>query len=267
MIEPHGDCPTCKQPAGVRLGTRDVLHYKVPTHRFNKILYVEKTGFMNQLLDADVHRRFDVAIAAGAGFSVQAARELFAKVERQVPVTIYCLHDADIQGCDILRTLGKKLVHEDYKIRAVDLGLRPAEAIELGLPTESAKITAQPSLELRRTLSQEEMEWLLGEHARPARMYQGKRKVLYVGNRVELNAFTPREFVSWVEDKLQKLGDKVVPDDEVIVEEAKRQRAQIVKERVVEALLAGFDLEEFARSLPASNQKANCRWLEEKAAR
>lgn len=95
MIEPHSRCPTCGAIPGCNLGTQSVENYIVPHHRFNKILYVEKTGFMSQLLQANIHNKFDIAIAAGAGFSPQAAKELFAKIEKEIPVQIYVLHDTD----------------------------------------------------------------------------------------------------------------------------------------------------------------------------
>ena len=219
MIEPHSECPTCHSPQGCDLGTQSVDSYVVPENRFNKILYVEKMGFMQQLLATNVHNRFDIAIAAGAGFSPQAAKELFAKIERTIPVTIYCLHDADIAGCEIARSLGHKLVHEEYQITVVDLGLRPAEAIALGLPTEAVDISAEPSWALRRTLSKKELNWLLGEDVRHVRQWKKRRKILYRGNRVELNAFTPRQFIEWVERKLSACPGKVIPTGEVTNQE------------------------------------------------
>jgi hypothetical protein len=242
MVEPHSKCPTCGVPQGCNLGTQAVEHYVVPYHRFNKILYVEKTGFLQQLLAANIHEHFDVAIAAGAGFSPQAARELFARIEQEIPVTVYCLHDADIAGLEIARTLGKELVHENYKVTVEDIGLRPAEAMTLGLPSETVEITAEPSWELKRSVSPEELAWLLGKNITQLGRWKKSRRVRYVGNRVELNAFIPREFIAWVEKKFQTLEGKVVPDEEAIRKEMEEQYQHAVRKHVTDALLSHFDL-------------------------
>lgn len=217
MIEPHGICPTCGYPSGCDLGTQGVDSYVVPQNRFNKILYVEKTGFMSQLLQENIHNKYDIAIAAGSGFSPQAAKELFAKIEKNIPVKIYCLHDADISGIEIARTLGDKLVHENYSVNVIDLGLTPQEAIDLYLPSEKVDIMSKPSWELKKRVTDRELEWLLGEDMRDCRLWRGRRRVLYRGNRVELNAFTPEQFIGWVEKKLQDLEfKKVIPEEEII---------------------------------------------------
>jgi hypothetical protein len=250
MVEPHSACPTCGRPQGCNLGTQAVEHYHVPQHRFNKILYVEKTGFLQQLLTANIHNRFDVALAAGAGFSPQAAKELFAKIERATPVTIYVLHDADIAGLEIARTLGNKLVHENYRITVQDLGLRPAEAMALDLPSESVEVTAEPSRELKDSVSPEEVAWLLGENIRHLQTWRKERRVLYQGTRVELNAFTPREFIAWVEEKLQALPGKVIPDDDTIREETDQQYQDALREQIMKTAWDSLDLETLLSSLP-----------------
>jgi len=250
MTEPHSTCPTCQMPQGCNLGTQAVEHYIVPKDRFNKVLYVEKAGFMQQLLAANIHNRFDVAIAAGAGFSPQAAKELFAKIEREIPVTVYVLHDADIAGLEIARTLGKELVHENYSVSVEDMGLRPAEAMKLGLASEAVEITAEPSWELKQSVSRKELSWLLGKDIRAERYWKRKRWVIYRGERVELNSFTPREFIAWIEGKLGKLPGKIIPEKEVVTQEVFRQYRDALREHVTQALLSQFDLDTFVSSLP-----------------
>lgn len=250
MIEPHSTCPTCGTPQGCSLGTTGVEHYDVPKHRFNKIIYVEKTGFMQQLLDANIHSRFDVAIAAGAGFSPQAAKELFAKIEREIQVTVYVLHDADIAGLEIARSLGKRLVHENYHVTVEDLGLRPKEAIELGLPSETVEITAEPSWGLKHSVSKKELKWLLGDDVGETQHYKKNRKVRYVGERVELNAFTPKAFIAWVEGKLQNVAGKIIPEKKIVLEAVVQKYQETLRSHVAEALLSQFELDTFVSSLP-----------------
>jgi len=250
MIEPHSTCPTCETPQGCSLGTTGVEHYNVPKHRFNKIIYVEKTGFMQQLLAAKIHNRFDVAIAAGAGFSPQAAKELFAKIKRQIPVTVYVLHDADIAGLEIARSLGKRLVHENYHVTVEDFGLRPEEAIELGLPSETVEITAEPSWGLKQSVSQKELKWLLGDDVGETRHWKKSRKVRYVGERVELNAFTPKAFIAWIEGKLQNVAGKIIPEKNIVLEAVVQKYQETLRSHVAEALLSQFELDTFVSSLP-----------------
>ena len=131
------------------------------------------------------------------------------------------------------------------------MGLRPAEAIELGLPAESVDITSYPSFGLTESTSNDEREWLLGEDLREKRgHYKKSRKILYRGTRVELNAFTPSEFIAWVEGKLESLAGKVVPHRKYIAEEAIKQYRDRLTKNVSEILLSRFDLNKFIEGLP-----------------
>lgn len=207
LLEPHSACPLCGAEKGCSLGTVAADNYEVPQHRYNKVVYVEKAGFMQQLIAAEIHKKYDIAIAAGAGFAVHAAKELFAKIEKNIPVEIYCLHDADISGVEIARTLRKELLFEDYRVDIIDLGLRPQEAIDLKLPSEEVEITSNPSERIREMVTKEELNWLLGEKPDLSH-WKGQRRVLYIGNRCELNAFTPKEFIVWIDKKLASLEGK-----------------------------------------------------------
>lgn len=257
LTEPHSECPLCGATSGCSLGTRGVRMYEVPKNRFNKILYVEKTGFMQQLLAEDIHNKYDIAIAAGAGFSPQAAKELFAKIEKQIPIEIYCLHDADISGIEIDRTIGKKLVHEDYYVEVIDFGLKPQEAIDLSLPSEKVQITSEPSLELKEMVTEKELEWLLGDRVGYG-SWKGRRKILYNGNRVELNAFTPGEFIKWVEGKLKNLDtQKVIPDKDIIEDYTEKIFKKELTERLKEELLLKVDFQDILDDVLEKKKKPN----------
>ena len=242
LLEPHSACPVCGRESGCALGTVGADNYEVPDYQYNKVLYVEKTGFMQQLLAANIHKKYDIAIAAGAGFAVHAAKELFAKIEKSIPVKIYCLHDADISGVEIARTLGKKLLFEDYRVEVIDLGLRPQEAINIGLPQEEVKITSKPSERIKEMVTEEEYDWLLGEDIRYQRRFKKSgRRILYIGNRCELNAFTPKEFIAWVDNKLASLEGKVIPEEKTIEKETEEILDDLVKEKVIEEFIEKVD--------------------------
>jgi len=242
LINPHSVCPLCKAPSGCNLGTQSTEQYVVPSNCYNKVLYVEKAGFMQQLLSARIHEKYDIAIAAGAGFAVQAAKELFAKIEKNIPVKIYCLHDADISGVEIARTLRKKLLFENYRVTVNDFGLKPKEAVELGLPSEKVHITSEPSYKIRTMVSKEELDWLTGDPVL-GDMWKGQRKVISIGNRVELNAFTPSEFIKWVEKKLSDLEGKVVPEVSVIEKHASTVKVRLIRKRITDYIMETMDLD------------------------
>ncbi len=244
LIEPHSACPLCRVPSGCSLGTQSTEQYVVPSNCYNKVLYVEKAGFMQQLLSARIHEKYDIAIAAGAGFAVQAAKELFAKIEKKnISVKIYCLHDADISGVEIARTLNKKLLFENYQVTINDLGLKPKEAIELRLPSEKVSITSHPSYKIRKMVSKQELDWLLGEEALGG-MYRGQRRVISIGNRVELNAFTPSEFIKWVNKKLSDLEEgKVMPEQSVIEKHANKVKVELIRKKIADYIMETMDLD------------------------
>jgi len=147
--------------------------------------------------------------------------------------------------------LGNRLVHENYHVTVEDLGLRPEEAIELDLPSETVEITAEPSWELKQSVSQEELEWLLGEDVRETgHWWKKNRKVRYAGKRVELNAFTPKAFIAWVEGKLQKVAGKIIPEKKIVLEAVVQKYQETLCSRVAEVLLSQFELDTFVSSLP-----------------
>ncbi|MBU1209001.1 MAG: hypothetical protein KKH04_19110 [Proteobacteria bacterium] len=173
-----------------------------PVHRFNNILFIEKEGF-NPLLDAvNIPERFDIAITSSKGMPVAALCDLLSKME-ELKVTAYCLHDFDVSGFTILKTLkqGARGSHGSGKV--IDLGFR-IDDIQ-GLQSEPVTPKGHIAGKLREAgATGEEIEFLQSD-------------------RVELNAMTSEEFVNWLEAKLTKVGvKKYVPDETVMVEAYKR---------------------------------------------
>jgi hypothetical protein len=69
------------------------------------------------------------------GYTTRAARDLVDKLaEHDEPCTIYCVHDADAFGTMIYQTFQEATkARGARKIRIVNLGLEPWEAIEASL--------------------------------------------------------------------------------------------------------------------------------------
>ena len=88
-----------------QLGTREVEAYELPPWQFDKVLYIEKTGLEAQLAPYRLGQRYDMAIIYGQGLPPTACRKLLARSEFR-DMKIFVLHDADIDGYNIARTLG-----------------------------------------------------------------------------------------------------------------------------------------------------------------
>ena len=135
--DPRGALHEPHTSATVRLGTLEVAGYVPPGWLFNKVLYVEKEGIWPLLEAARLAERHDMAVLVGKGYSVRACRKLLTKLAAQ-DVVIYVLHDADIDGYEICRTLGEATRSmPGHHVDVADIGLSAGEAIRRGLPTET----------------------------------------------------------------------------------------------------------------------------------
>lgn len=130
--EPRGALHHPHDDEVIRLGTREVEAYELPEWQFDKILYIEKEGLEAQLAPYRLGRRYDMAIIYGNGYSPTACRNLLARSEVR-ELKLFVLHDADIGGYNIARTLGEATKRmPDHDIVVIDLGLAVPQAIELG---------------------------------------------------------------------------------------------------------------------------------------
>jgi hypothetical protein len=183
-----------------------------PEHRFNGILFIEKEGFLPLFKRVKLAERNDIAIMSTKGMSVTASRRLVDVLCSVYGVPLLVLHDFDKAGFSIVGTLGRDTRRYEFKndIRVIDLGLR-LEDIK-GLPTErvsygigsTTRQPIDPGPNLRRNgATPEEVAFIRGQ-----REYGG-----YHGQRVELNAFTSRQLVDWINARLHQHGiTKVIPD-------------------------------------------------------
>jgi hypothetical protein len=211
-----------------------VASYAPPDWTFDKILYVEKQGLWPVLKESKLAERYDMAIIAGNGYATEACRHLLAQAEGD-DSRIFVLHDADNDGYNIARTLGEETRRmPDHYVEVVDLGLTVADAIEHGLPTET--FTRRKRLPYQLALNETERAWFEG---RP--VYRGQ----YACTRVELNAFSGPDLITYIEDKLaaNDATAKLVPPDDVIKDRAKKDHADIVAERVEEIIAELVDTE------------------------
>ena len=203
-----------------------------PEGRYGGVLFVEKEGFMPLMKAAKIGERFDLAITSSKGMSVTAARELIDHVCGKLGLPLYLLHDFDIAGFSIAKTLTASSRRYWFRHRIktiVDMGLRLADVEAEGLESEPVVQDKDPDAVRRRLAingaTEAEIAFLLD------------------GERVELNAMTSDQLVAFVERKLIAAGArKVVPVKATLVEAYGAFRREAKARPVVEA-----ELERLAR--------------------
>lgn len=198
----------------VELGTTQVEDYIFPAWLYNKIVYIEKKGLWPVLQDARLAERYDMAIVAGEGYATEASRMLFAQASRQQQYQLFVLHDADPDGYNIARTLREETERlPGYAVDIADIGLTMEDANARGLERETfSRNKALPS-----TL-------VLTDAARKAFTGRQTGPKSWIGERVELNAFSSPDLIAYIEEGLQRAGasGKVIPPEQVLKNEARR---------------------------------------------
>ncbi len=180
------------------------VNTKGPVNRFNSVLFIEKEGFNEILQDAEIGKKYDIAIISTKGMPVKACCDLLNRL--QSATRIFALHDFDKSGFTILKTLeeGTRMASG---CEFIDLGFR-LEDIK-GLPSEAVSertsyYKAYDHLEMCGATG-EEISFIIGEAGGWG----------WSGERVELNAMMSDELIEWLEKKLKKHGvKKVIPDEE-----------------------------------------------------
>ncbi|MBA7684872.1 hypothetical protein ES703_93285 [subsurface metagenome] len=173
-------------------------------NRFSSVLFIEKEGFNEILKDAEISKKYDMAIISTKGMLVKAACDLLSHM--QSITRIFALHDFDKSGFNILKTL-KEGTRMASGCEFIDLGFRLAD-IE-GLPSEDVSEgtnyhKAQRLLE-ECGATEEEIAFLI----------EGGDFSYWEGKRVELNAMMSDEFIEWIKKKLEEHEvQKMIPGKE-----------------------------------------------------
>jgi hypothetical protein len=230
----HGDIPLkYHEPRGaiyhphrdetITLGTLMVEEYERPTWTYNKVLYIEKEGWAEALKAARWPERHDCMLMSSKGFSTRAARDLVDKLaEHDELVTIFCAHDADAYGTMIYQTFQEATkARSARKIKIVNLGLEPWEALAMGLEAEEVerggKRKPVAGYVIDRHDGEQWAEWLQT-------------------NRIELNAMTTPQFIEWLDQKMAGY-DKLIPPPEILEAELDERIEDKVRAAVMERIL------------------------------
>ncbi|MBU4270800.1 MAG: hypothetical protein KKA28_02890 [Planctomycetes bacterium] len=228
LIEPHtGNI--------IPLGTREVDRYEFPEYLYDKIMYVEKKGFLSTFKYAGIAEKYDLAVVCAEGYATRAAKTLLSAGQEQRDMTLLCLHDADPYGYNIARTLQEATeACPNHNISVIDLGLELQEALDLGLDTEP--FIRKKALPAALEFNEIEEAYFTGEE----KWQDGKR--VWQCQRIELNALAknPDEFIAWIVAKLKRHGltKKLVPPRDRIAQQSELRRQEIVTNRVATCISA-----------------------------
>jgi hypothetical protein len=207
----------------ITLGTLMVEDYERPPWLYNKVLYIEKEGFAEALKETRWPERHDCMPMSSKGFTTRAVRDLVDKLAKHdEPVTIFCAHDADAFGTMIFQTFQEATkARGARKIKIVNLGLEPWEAVELGLEIEEVeeKSRHKPVADyVRKRDDDEDWEQWLQAH------------------RCELNAMTTPQFIEWLDGKMAAYH-KLIPPADVLEQELSARVEDKVREAITERIL------------------------------
>jgi hypothetical protein len=238
----HGEIPLMyREPRGsiyhphrgetITLGTLTVENYERPVWTYNKILYIEKEGWLEALKAVRWPERHDCTLMSSKGFTTRAARDLVDKLaEHDEPVDVFCVHDADGYGTTIYQTFQEATkARGARKVQIVNLGLEPWEAIAMGLEVETVE---------------------RGDKRRPVADYVRDRKdgarweEWLQTHRVELNAMTTPQFIEWLDRKMTEHADgKLIPPPDILEAELNGRIEQKVHDAVVARILREADVD------------------------
>lgn len=197
-----------------------------PNGCYSAVLFIEKEGFLPLLEAVHLADRYDLAIMSTKGMASTAARMLIDDLcQKSVP--LLALHDFDKAGFSILGTLGRDTRRFTFsnQTNVIDLGLRLTDIKHLGLEKSAEKAFDRG-----------------GNHAKRRNMRingaTDAETEFLLGRRVELNALTSSQLVSFIEGKLNKHGVKKVIPNAARLKEAYRLfvHSKRVEEVVQEAI-------------------------------
>ena len=204
-----------------------------PVNRYGFALFVEKEGFNELLKAVRFAERYDLAIMSTKGMSVTAARRLVEKLSIK-SVAVLVLHDFDKAGFSIVHTLRTDTRRYRYSVspKVIDLGLRLGDIQTMDLEKEEVTYDSKvsPRGNLRESgASAGECDFLV----------RGGYSKAWHGHRVELNAMTSDQFVSWLKEKLEQAGVRKVVPDAITLERAYKRDICIARvQKVVDQVVA-----------------------------
>jgi len=204
-----------------------------PQNRYKNVLFIEKEGFTEILQDAGFPERYDMALMSTKGVPVKAACDLLYRMKHSFDdIKIFVLHDFDLAGFKILKSL-ENGVRLSVGTEVIDLGFRLSDVKDLESEPVSYDQQTSPVYYLRSCgVSEDEIKFLV----------ESKGYKNYDGQRVELNAMTSEQLITWLDKKLVEYGaTKYIPEAEAINTAYDRARYLIEIERQINKIKVDQD--------------------------
>lgn len=159
-------------------------------YKYDKVLYIEKTGFDAIFKAEKVGEKYNMIIVSGQGFSTRAAKTLLYKFQ-QMGLKLYCLHDLDISGIYILDSFGTPNKKFKECIYMENLGVTLEDVEKYHIEPEKVEIKKEDKKKLRNLSYKYRHFFDAGTFYR----------------RVELNAFTTAQILEILESKLSGINN------------------------------------------------------------
>ena len=240
----HGELPkiyrdprgTLYQPHIKRstpIGTIAVEQYERPAWTFNKILFCEKEGFFQVLHEIGWPERNDCALLSSKGFASRAVRDVLDLLgETEEEIQFFSIHDADASGTLIHQALtGSTTARAARKVKIINLGLDPWTAVNMQLQVET--FSAKKKLPVAEYVKQHDrdndtnwQDWLQTR-------------------RVELNAMTSPQFISWLDEKFSAYTTgKIIPPDAVLTDKFKAELQTQARQALIDRLIKKHNIDQ-----------------------
>lgn len=227
--------------AQMALGTLNVEKYKRPAYKFNKVLYIEKGGFLPLLNDVQWGERHDCAILTSQGFASRAARDILDLMgDTDEDLEFFCIHDGDGPGTGIYEALveGTK-ARPGRRVKVTNLGLDPWEAEAMGLQHEEFERQGGGKVPVAQYVK--DYDW----------RHDTEWEDWLQTKRTELNAMSSPQFLAWLDGKMVEhaIRDKVVPPDHVLEEQFAKDVHAFIRAELIERLIREHKVDERAKAL------------------
>lgn len=201
---------------------------------FRAVLFIEKEGFLPLFERVQLDQQFDIAVMSTKGMSVTACRKLADEMCGAHGIPLLVLHDFDKSGLSILGTLRQDTRRYTFanRLKVIDLGLRLKDINRLRLHAEGVfdrgnEATRRANLR-KNGATPQEIDFLLHQ-------------------RVELNAMTARQLVTFVEGNLKKHGvKKLIPKADLLRDAYQLFINNKRVEKIVEKAIKGIENEHIA---------------------
>lgn len=174
-------------------GVSNTMHIKDNfdlEYKYDKVLYIEKTGFDAIFRAEKIDEKYNMIIVSGQGFSTRAAKTLLHEVQKR-GLKLYCLHDLDISGVFIFDSFTNANMKFKYEIPIEDLGVTFEDVERYGIVPELVDIKKEDTKKLVSLPYQYQRFFEAGDKYR----------------RVELNAFTTEQMLEILDRKLSHINN------------------------------------------------------------